>query len=211
MQILGYGEDALTLWALRNKLDAILSKLGDSSSQEKHTVFFRPSFGRRGGSRSSQFGEFDFIILADRRVYLGESKWHRSSRDVAGSKLHLRQEQLDRHKIMAWYITEWTKRGFSKWKDFLSEKERRITDEGVSKPMAPAGSLLAENLKAILDVIRERYASSPKVENVLLYLYNGRKHETPPQEAADDFALVKLDYSEAVRSEGEVLANFVRL
>ncbi len=63
MQILGYGEDALTLWALQNKLMEILKFLDDSSDQPECKIFFRPSFGRRGGAGSSQFGEFDLRLL----------------------------------------------------------------------------------------------------------------------------------------------------
>ena len=69
MNILGYGEDALTLWALQNILPFILEMLHDSSVPSQCDVFFRPSFGRRGGKRSSQFGEFDFIILSEDRLY----------------------------------------------------------------------------------------------------------------------------------------------
>ena len=74
MQILGYGEDALTLWAMKNKLDVILEALNDSSDPSTCQVFFRPSFGRSGGDKSPQFGEFDFIILSQNGLYLGESK-----------------------------------------------------------------------------------------------------------------------------------------
>jgi hypothetical protein len=57
----GYGEDALTLWALTNKLPTILEKLRDNSAPSECEVLFRPSFGRRGGEINAQFGEFDFI------------------------------------------------------------------------------------------------------------------------------------------------------
>ena len=79
MEIIGYGEDALTLWAMKKRLDFILDKLNDPTDPDNCKVFFRPSFGRRGGPKSSEFGEFDFILLSIKRVYLGESKWERSS------------------------------------------------------------------------------------------------------------------------------------
>ena len=56
MEIIGYGEDALTLWALRNRLDTILDTLGDFSDLSKCRVFFRPSFGRSGGKDGPQMG-----------------------------------------------------------------------------------------------------------------------------------------------------------
>ena len=40
MQILGYGEDALTLWALQNKLKQILEFLDDPSDQPGCKIFF---------------------------------------------------------------------------------------------------------------------------------------------------------------------------
>ena len=52
MKVLGYGEDALTLWALQNRLIQILDFLDDPSGPPECKVFFRPSFGRRGGSGS---------------------------------------------------------------------------------------------------------------------------------------------------------------
>jgi hypothetical protein len=68
MDILAYGEDALTLWALTQKLPAILDALSDHSDPNKCRVLFRPSFGRSGGEHSSQFGEFDFMAW-ERKVF----------------------------------------------------------------------------------------------------------------------------------------------
>ena len=58
MEIFTYGEDALTLWALKNKFLEILKKYEDNTPVSQCKIFYRPSFGRRGGSKSSQFGEF---------------------------------------------------------------------------------------------------------------------------------------------------------
>jgi hypothetical protein len=82
MLVYTYGEDALTLWAIQNRLGELLRKLRDVSDPASCEVFFRPSFGRRGAAHSSQFGEFDFIILANRHLYLGESKWDESTEQV---------------------------------------------------------------------------------------------------------------------------------
>jgi hypothetical protein len=106
MEIIGYGEDALTLWAIKNKLHAILQELNDNSDVSRCKVFFRPSFGRRGGEKSAQFGEFDFIILSKERIYLGESKWDGSSENKNGI-LELRDEQKFRHEVMKFYICQW--------------------------------------------------------------------------------------------------------
>jgi hypothetical protein len=56
MEILAYGEDALTLWALKNKLEYILQELGDLPNSSKRLAFFRPSFGRRGGKIARSLG-----------------------------------------------------------------------------------------------------------------------------------------------------------
>ena len=79
MKILGYGEDFLTFWAITKRLNEILSQLKDKTDPEKCTVIYRPSFGRRGGLRRSEFGEFDTIIVTPEKAYLVESKWDGSS------------------------------------------------------------------------------------------------------------------------------------
>src|SRR5687768_17566750 len=99
MEIFAYGEDALTLWAMQNKLAVILKKLGDTSDASQCQIFSRPSFGRRGGEKSSQFGEFDFIFLTKNGIYLGERKWHRSSEQIRNGNLKLRSEQQRRNEI----------------------------------------------------------------------------------------------------------------
>ena len=63
VQLIGYGEDSLTLWATKEKLRDLLMQLSDPSDPESCKAFFRPSFGRGGGSKSPEFGEFDFILL----------------------------------------------------------------------------------------------------------------------------------------------------
>ena len=144
----GYGEDALTLWALKNKLRDILKELGDESDPEKCTVIYRPSFGRSGGDKSSQFGEFDFIILAENRLYLGESKWDSSSAKVKEGRIELEQRQLDRHVIFKRYIEQWLVCGTTDWDEFVEVNHGaiKITEE-FSKPMPPKES----NKAAVLE------------------------------------------------------------
>ncbi len=47
-RLIGYGEDALTYWAITSRLGEILQILGDKSALTNVTVIYRPSFGRRG-------------------------------------------------------------------------------------------------------------------------------------------------------------------
>jgi len=156
MQILGYGEDALTLWAIKNKLDVILEAVEDSSDPSMCQVFFRPSFGRRGGDSSPQFGEFDFIILSKDRLYLGESKWDRSSEKLQDGVLELPAKQRLRHKIFKFYFEQWAFGSYSSWREF-TVKARLELQSGVAKPLAPENSLLATNLQTVLRVVKKHY------------------------------------------------------
>lgn len=205
MEILAYGEDALTLWAIKNKLSAILHTLRDPSTPSKCQVFFRPSFGRSGGEHSSQFGEFDFIILSEHYLYLGESKWDKSSEHIQEGVLDLRSEQTLRHDIFRFYIEEWAFGDYSSWRDFVREGKTTLQRRGIQKPVAPEGSLLASNLQTVLDIIRQHYATPPNVRNVLLYLHRGVNIKHLPQKADRDFAVVPLDYSE------DAFDNFIRI
>jgi hypothetical protein len=165
MQILGYGEDALTLWAIKNKLGVILQTVNDFSAPSMCQVFFRPSFGRGGGS---QFGEFDFIILSKDRLYLGESKWDRSSEEFEDGVLELRDEQKLGHRIFKFYVEQWAFGSYSSWREFTDKAQLELQLHDIAKPLAPENSLLASNLRTVLGVIKEHYAATPDIRNVLL-------------------------------------------
>lgn len=94
MRLIAYGEDALTLWAINRRLPEILRKLNDRADPKDCQVIFRPSFGRRGGTQSAQFGEFDFILLSANSIYLGESKWDRSPEGEQGGRIELRRSSF---------------------------------------------------------------------------------------------------------------------
>ena len=203
IEIIGYGEDALTLWAIKNRLNVILDKLDDHSDVTKCKVFFRPSFGRSGGANSSQFGEFDFIILSEKYLYLGESKWDRSSENKEGI-LVLRDEQKLRHEIFRFYVEEWLSEDFSNWSSFLQKAEEDIKRKGFIKPLAPENSLLSSNLQTILQIIKSHFSSTPKTRNVLLYLYSGESTDLPKR-VSGSFELILIDYS------ADMLDNFIKI
>lgn len=207
MEIRGYGEDALTLWALKNKLPEILKELDDKSSLLECKALFRPSFGRRGGENSAQFGEFDFILMSKDQLYLGESKWHRSSENIANGFLALREEQLLRHKIFRFYVEEWAFGYYTSWPEFEKTARIRFQTLGINKPIAPAESLLMENLKTVLNVVKQHFEKPPSIKNVLLYLYYGSATYLLPKSAGLglDFAVVNIDCSDGVSE------NFVAL
>lgn len=194
MELLAYGEDALTLWAMKYKLYEILKQLGDNSEDPDCKVFYRPSFGRRGGTHSSQFGEFDFIILSENKVYLGESKWDGSSELIHGT-IHLREEQLLRHKIFNCYLECWLKNKCSSWDDLREKLKSYFENEGISKPIAPVNSILASNLQTILDIIKQHFHTFPEIKNVLLYFYKTKNNL--PNNINENFKLLLVDYSDA--------------
>lgn len=194
MEIIAYGEDSLTLWALKTRIKEILHKLGDNTPDSQCIIFYRPSFGRRGGKKSSQFGEFDFIILSKNRLYLGESKWNRS-KGVKNGILKLSYEQKLRHKILKFYIDQWFKDNYSYWKDFITKAKQEIKKYGINKPLAPEKSLLTSNLETILKIIKENYRKPPEIINILLYLHNKTTLDIP-KKVDGDFKLVLVDYSQ---------------
>ena len=205
MEILGYGEDALTIWAIKNRLSSILQTLKDSSTIPMCKVFFRPSFGRSGGENSSQFGEFDFIILSEQFLYLGESKWDRSSEQIRDGVLELRSEQMLRHDLFRFYVEEWGFGNYKSWSDFEREGKMKLEEKGIMKPLAPSGSLLASNLETVLRIIRKHYIAIPCIHNVLLYLHCKTDVNLLPRKAGKDFTVIAIDYSE------DSFDNFINL
>ena len=196
MELLAYGEDALTLWALTHKLASILHTLNDASLPAGCQVLFRPSFGRSGGENSSQFGEFDFIVLAEQRLYLGESKWQRSSEKIQDGTLALSSVQGLRHRVFRFYVEEWAFGQYADWREFETTAPSKLHQLGITKPVAPGGSLLADNLQTVLRVIRRHYAELPEVQNVLLFLHTNADAKAIPSKAGLDFKVVALDYAE---------------
>jgi hypothetical protein len=205
MEILSYGEDAYTLWALRNRLSDIINEFDDYSNEDKCKVIFRPSFGRRGGVKSAQFGEFDFILLSGSHIYLGESKWGGSS-EVKGEDLRLRPEQLKRHDVLTAYIEKWFEKDFKRWSDFLADTGEDLSLSNGSIKIAPAGSRLAENLFSVLEIMKNHFdQEKPEVKNLLLYLHEDVPQASLPSTVDKKFQLVKVDYSEALFEESYYL------
>ena len=196
MQILSYGEDAYTQWALKNELTTMLKSLEDLSANDECKAIFRPSFGRRGGEQSAQFGEFDFILLSETHVYLGESKWDRSS-ELKGEAIELRGEQENRRKILTSYIQKWFERDYESWEDFASSIGQEVIFENNNIRTAPVGTMLANNLYSLLKILKVHFGQrTPEIENVLLYLYKGgSQYKTPTRVINNGFRLIKVNYS----------------
>lgn len=204
MQLLGYGEDALTLWALKNKFQYILDSLKDKSNTTECIVYFRPSFGRSGGGHSSQFGEFDFIIITKVRVYLGESKWGNSS-EIRDLTISLREEQLLRHLLFEIYIQAWLETESRDWDSFSLCVTSKLEITNIDKLVAPKSSLLQKNIQTVLTSISDNITNSCEVKNVLLYLYSGNFLKQTPIAVNGNFEIICIDYSEDLKD------NFIKL
>ena len=195
MEILAYGEDALTLWALQNKLPDFLRHFGDVSLKDDCKVLFRPSFGRRGGDESAQFGEFDFILLSPACIYLGESKWDRSSEVGRNGLITLRSEQELRHTLFRAYVEEWFAGQYSTWDAFRPHAQAGLIARNIAKPVPSAERTLALNLKSVLEFIRQQYADLPAIKDVLLYMHKGQLNDPPPQVSPATFCFFPVEYT----------------
>jgi hypothetical protein len=177
-KIFGYGEDALTLWLLKNKPEQILTRFSDKTEPSDCLAFYRPSFGRRGGPDSAEFGEFDAILASKENVYLIESKWD-NHRQNTKTELMLRPEQTERHEVFRWYLSNW-----NSGKEFIEGKK-----------IAPENSLLAMNLQHVLIQLRQCCPNSTNpdhVRNVVLYFHGSKSR--PPQNVPEGFTLVAVEY-----------------
>lgn len=212
-EILGYGEDAFTLWALKKHISKILDKFNDRSSPSDCLIFFRPSFGRSGGKESKQFGEFDSILASSENLYLIESKWDNFSENKY-DEIKLEHQQVLRHEIFIWYYKNWRHQEYRGWKEFRTvplqnDFERSFRDR--KKAITPLKSLLAENLEFVLKKLKEHFekfsCAYKKPRNVLFYFYNKNRSKEIEKVISGDvnFEVINIDYSQYV------LGNFIHL
>jgi hypothetical protein len=202
-KILGYGEDALTLWALKEQLRKILDVFKDSTNVEDCLIFYRPSFGRSGGKHSAEFGEFDAIVASKEKYYLIESKWDNHS-NYEKDSVRLRDEQVLRHEIFTWYLYNWGTMYSGNWQRFKAEQEKNFKYE---KTIPPAGSLLATNLEYTLSKI-VNYCDCDTIQsnarNVLLFFYDSSKSQ-PPTKTNGMFTIIPIDYAKYTQN------NFINI
>jgi hypothetical protein len=203
VKILGYGEDAFTLWALKQHIPDILKRFRDGTAPSDCLIFYRPSFGRHRKESGAVFGEFDAIMVSSKNIYLIESKWDNLS-EFNQDEVILREEQKLRHQIFSWYLTHWDKRYSDDWESFVKEQQHNFKFKG--KTIAPKGSLLATNLEFILTKSIEhcKNFSSDNIKNLLLFFYNSQKSK-PPTKINKPFILIPIDYSK------EIKGNFITL
>lgn len=196
MKVIGYGEDALTYWALTKNLSETLKQLGENSSNISDClVIYRPSFGRRGGKNSAQFGEFDSILATPKSIYLIESK-HYDNADV--NKGLLRVQTL-RHEIFKWYCEKWKNNNYRDWSEFVKDNEKGFDDAfGKEKIIVKKGKL-ADNLYYILELLKKhciKYGCS-KIQNIL-FVFKPRLIEITEKESmklAAEFRRINIKYN----------------
>jgi len=206
-KILGYGEDAFTLWALKQCTCDILKSFQDKTSPSDCLIFYRPSFGRSGGEKSAEFGEFDAILTSLENIYLIESKWDNLS-SFQDDEIVIMREQEMRHRIFSWYIMHWDKKYFNDWESFVKEQISDFQENFRNRRIAPASSILATNLQFILTTLRKQcrnLLSEDNIKNVLVFFYNKNKSTPPTKVSWKGFKLLCMDYSP------EVTGNYISI
>lgn len=166
--LLGYGEDALTLWALTKGLPLFLQQLGDGTSPPETTVFFRPSFGRKAPNprgKKSVFGEFDGIVCSLEANYLVEGKWNKSS-ELVESEITLSPVQIRRHEIMHWYCENWQQQDQGDWRSFRDMNKRDFEEVFSGYTIPTDGTVLARNLEYVLATMKRK---DLPLQDVLLF------------------------------------------
>ena len=198
VRIIGYGEDALTFWALTNMNRSILDEADDSDLLD-YIIIYRPSFGR-GSKSGATFGEFDSILVSKRFVYLIESKWEHSNEfKKRKGVIEITGVQQLRHRVFSWYLTRW-KRNHT-MSTFQDEYGSAFTDyfenELRKKTMPPVESTLAKNMEKVLTIIRNHCDRLDEPKNILLFFKNRNSKliGTPSVDSKEPkFRTVVIDY-----------------
>ena len=208
MTIYGYGEDFLTLWAVKHKMPDIIEEIEEEPYLNKPLVIYRPSFGR--GGALSTFGEFD-LIFATKKIYLVESKWEQSS-EVKGPQgnrnITISDIQQTRHEIFKWYLiqsNEYLNHDFNTWdifrdnfnEEFGENFQYEDTNGNIRRPVIPKkNSILANNIYNVSNLLSEqtgRPITAKMIEDILLYFYSDEINIIAEYENLD-FQMVQLQF-----------------
>lgn len=193
VEILGYGEDSLTMWMLKHHISKILDE-DDKTSVLDCLVFYRPSFGRSGGSGSPEFGEFDAFIASLKKIYLIESKWD----NLSGSNRNrepLKSVQRLRHRVFSWYLTNWNKSYLKDWQRFLEEKRGGFEKNFIDEKVIAEKGLLIDNLQLVLRMLLDHcreFNGEQSIRNVLLFFHH---KSSPLSMKSKGFKMVNFPYS----------------
>lgn len=200
MLLYAYGESALTLCALSRNLDDILQSLKDNSRPNSCRIFYRPSFGRRSANGNPDFGRFDFILLSQRDLYLGGTKWDKRSQVIEDNVLQIAPDQVRRHEIFQFYLDHWAYGDYQDWDEFQAKAQPLI-----DKQLPGTNTRLTTNLQTVFGTIREHYAVRPAIHNVLLFFHHECNARKLPLQASDGFEIICIDCA------GATLNNFITI
>lgn len=161
--VIGYGEDALTIWALTEGLPNTLerlkeSRLIDTTAVEECRVFYRPSFGRG----KYGIGEFDAIIASPKTICLIECKWCSPGEEAKGV-VAIPRAQCRRHRRWRAMREDW-----NKLKDPESDNRTVLADTEDAFAVPTHGRLI-ENYQYILESIGGERWRNKIVRDVCLY------------------------------------------
>jgi len=211
----GYGEDALTYWAFRFRFDAILKQLDDRSKEEDCILFYRPSFGR-GGTSKTLFGEFDAILITPLRLYLIESKWDGSNELRDGS---LSAGQAFRHFCFNWIAMNWN--GLTPFSKFVESRRddfieavlayvnKELTDVRIDiesaasmglRELPDPDSKVGRHMQHILRLAREKVRDFQVHDVVLILLADEKK---VPKGEFVEFKKVIINYPSFTEAIGD--------
>jgi hypothetical protein len=177
----------------------------EQANPNRAVVYYRPSFGRRGGSGRSEFGEFDAIVSTERAIYLVETKWTGSTEWKKDGSVKLKDNQLARHQIFQWYLEEWQDGASGQWASFATDERRSKFQTKFGKTMpTERPATLVRNLEFILQKLG---GGGKKIQNILLLVdvLTDPCDKKPVSDVPDSFLSVRID----VRSVGG--AGFVEL
>jgi hypothetical protein len=189
MEILGYGEDGLTLAFFCNSLGGFLERLGDGSDSNNCFVYYRASFGRGGG-----FGEIDAIVVTPIKIYLCESKWNDRERSRVQC-VQLDQAQVRRNQVFQQIVSAWLEEIPESWEDFCEQHAAGFA--GFQLPGVE--STLAKNL---LSIVNRLQGNERPFEHVLIYFYRSPMLDRQPiivtndqGQEIGDYKVVKVKYA----------------
>ncbi len=191
VEVIGYGEDALTYWALTKRIDFILHELGDGNSSKNSLLIYRPSFGR---GRGANFGEFDAILATSKKIYLIESKWDRS-KEIKNETVQLKPNQICRHTYFKWYFENWNKNNFQDWSSFVNRNEKEFQEKFKVKNIAKTNNDISKNIEFVINKLHEYSKNIEDVLDVLLFFEKKGSNVRLKIESGEiDFRLVKVEY-----------------
>jgi hypothetical protein len=197
VKIYGCAEDALTFKALNERCDEITGSFAEERIER--VIFYRPSFGR--GVSIKTFGEFDGIVIEKGNVFLIESKWLEDT--TKNTLIELKDNQIDRHTIMRWYIDHW--RGEVNWNVYYEKSQRSFSEENSGYKMPTEKDKLSEILKFILSKTYGIAGEGCKVKDVLL-LFLPERTLMPNFNIPDNFKKITMRYQ---REDGSGFFNLM--